>query len=124
MNGFCDVAIIGAGPYGLSLAAHSLKAGLNVRVFGKPLSTWRSHMPAGMLLKSDGFASNLSAPDPDSTLKAYCAARGIAYDDMYRPIALSLFVEYADWFRQRYVPMLEVHDVIVKAETRPARLSC
>src|SRR5689334_6975812 len=51
MNGFCDVAIIGAGPYGLSLAAHSLKAGLNVRVFGKPLSTWRSHMPSGMLLK-------------------------------------------------------------------------
>src|SRR5581483_6231484 len=112
MNGSCDVAIIGAGPYGLSLAAHSLKAGLNVRVFGKPLSTWRSHMPAGMFLKSDGFASNLSAPDPGSSLKAYCAARGIEYADMYRPVPLSLFVEYADWFRQRYVPMLETQNVV------------
>jgi hypothetical protein len=112
MGGFCDVAIIGAGPYGLSLAAHGAAAGLDVRVFGKPLSTWRSHMPAGMLLKSDGFASNLSAPDPNSTLKAHCAARGIAYDDMYVPVALSLFVDYADWFQKTYVPMLEPHNVI------------
>src|SRR5664279_1261464 len=86
MSGFCDVAIVGAGPYGLSLAAHGTAAGLDVRVFGKPLSTWRDHMPAGMLLKSDGFASNLSAANPDSTLKVYCAARGIAYQDMYRPV--------------------------------------
>ena len=37
----CDVAIIGAGPYGLSAAAH-LKAadGLDVRVFGEPMSFW------------------------------------------------------------------------------------
>ena len=44
------------------------------RIFGTPLTTWRDHMPKGMLLKSDGFASNLSSPDPASTLKAWCAA--------------------------------------------------
>lgn len=113
MSGYCDVAIIGAGPYGLSLAAHGAAAGLDIRVFGKPLSTWRAHMPVGMLLKSDGFASNLSAPDPDTTLKAYCAARGIAYDDMYRPVPLSLFTDYADWFQQTCVPMLETQNVIL-----------
>ena len=61
---FCQTAIIGAGPYGLSLAAHLAAAGADFRIFGKPLTSWRDHMPKGMMLKSDGFASNLSAPDP------------------------------------------------------------
>ena len=36
----CDVAIVGAGPYGLSTAAH-LKAanGLDIRVFGEPMGS-------------------------------------------------------------------------------------
>lgn len=111
MGKFCDVAIIGAGPYGLSLAAHAAAADLDVRVFGKPLSTWRAHMPKGMLLKSDGFASNLSAPDPASSLKSYCVLHGIAYDDMYRPVPLSQFTDYAGWFQRRYVPRLETQNV-------------
>lgn len=70
MPSICDVAIVGAGPYGLSLAAHLRDAGLSFRIFGKPMSTWRDHMPRGMHLKSEGFASNLSAPDRRSTLEA------------------------------------------------------
>src|SRR5438046_3115794 len=59
----CDVAIIGAGPYGLSAAAHlkTLK-GLEVRVFGEPMSFWERHMPAGMRLKSVWRASHISDP--------------------------------------------------------------
>src|SRR5213079_230240 len=49
----CDVAIVGAGPYGLSAAAHLRAAnGLDVRVFGEPMSFWERHMPKGMLLRS------------------------------------------------------------------------
>ena len=107
MSEHCDIAIVGAGPYGLSLAAHLSAEGRSFRIFGKPLETWRAHMPIGMQLKSDGFASNLSAPDPDSTLKAYCAARGLAYDDRHLPVSLALFNDYAQWFQQSYVPMLE-----------------
>ncbi len=103
----CDVAIVGAGPYGLSLAAHLAAQGIGLRIFGKPLDTWRAHMPKDMHLKSEGFASSLAAPDADSTLKAYCAARGIAYADQHLPVSLTLFNEYAEWFRTRYVPMLE-----------------
>jgi cation diffusion facilitator CzcD-associated flavoprotein CzcO len=52
MNGV-DIAIIGAGPYGLALAAHLVKKGLNdIRVFGEPMGSWKNNMPAGMLLKS------------------------------------------------------------------------
>ena len=107
-----DVAIVGAGPYGLSLAAHLKAAGLNFRIFGKPMSTWRDHMPKGMSLKSEGFASNLSAPDKDSTLEAWCAANGKAYSAQKTPVALEDFVAYADWFAKTYVPTLERYNVI------------
>lgn len=107
MTNICDVAIIGAGPYGLSLAAHLAHAGVEFRIFGKTLESWRHHMPKDMLLKSDGFASNISAPDAASTLKAYCAARGIDYADQVKPVSLDLFIEYASWFQRRYAPEVE-----------------
>jgi thioredoxin reductase len=107
-----QTVIIGAGPYGLSLAAHLSAAGADFRVFGAPLDSWRGHMPKGMLLKSDGFASNLSAPDPNSTLKSWCAARSVAYDDTNIPVPLATFLEYSAWFQQRYVPMLEDRQVV------------
>ncbi len=103
----CDVAIIGAGPYGLSLAAHLAGANADIRIFGKTLDTWRHHMPKDMLLKSDGCASNLSAPESASTLKDYCAGRDIAYADHGKPVPLALFADYASWFQQRCVPFVE-----------------
>ena len=54
------MAIVGAGPYGLSVAAHLGAAGLSFRQFGLPMKLWRENMPGGMFLKSQGFASNLS----------------------------------------------------------------
>ena len=117
MTKFCQTAIIGAGPYGLSLAAHLADAGADFRIFGKPLTTWRDHMPQGMLLKSDGFASNLSSPDPQSTLKAWSAERGLDYDDCYLPVALSTFAAYSGWFQKRYVPMLEEQQVVSLARS-------
>ena len=52
-----DLAIVGAGPYGLSLAAHARSLGLSFRIFGRAMDSWVAHMPKGMMLKSDGFAS-------------------------------------------------------------------
>jgi thioredoxin reductase len=107
----CEVAIIGAGPYGLSLAAQLGARGVSFRIFGRALDTWRNHMPKDMLLKSEGFGSCLSHPSKESTLKAFCQARGIPYADTALPISLDLFLEYAAWFRETYVPTLEEIDV-------------
>jgi len=66
----CDVAIIGAGPYGLSIAAHLKAHGVDFRIFGHPMHTWLAHMPKGMRLKSEGFASRVYDPASTFTLEA------------------------------------------------------
>ena len=58
-----ETAIVGAGPYGLSIAAHFRSRGIPFRIFGRPMDSWLAHMPKGMMLKSDGFASNIYDPD-------------------------------------------------------------
>jgi thioredoxin reductase len=102
-----DTAIIGAGPYGLSIAAHLRSQGLPFRIFGPPMDSWRRHMPKGMFLKSDGFASNLYSADGNFTVKKFCAERGIAYDDTRIPVSLDTFIAYGLAFRERLVPELE-----------------
>lgn len=107
-----EIVIVGAGPYGLSVAAHLNALGLRFRIFGTPMYTWRKQMPKGMLLKSDGFASNLSDRDSAFTLKRYCEENRIAYDDTRIPVSLETFIDYGLAFQQRFVPQLEDRQVI------------
>jgi Pyridine nucleotide-disulphide oxidoreductase len=107
-----DTVIIGAGPYGLSIAAHLRRNGISFRVFGRPMDSWRDHMPRGMMLKSDGFASNLYGPNGEFTLQEFCAQRGIAYHHTEIPVSLSTFSEYGVAFRERLVPELEEKNVV------------
>jgi thioredoxin reductase len=102
-----DTAIIGAGPYGLSIAAHFRRRGIPFRIFGRPMDSWRAHMPKGMCLKSDGFASNIYDPEGAFTLKHFCAEKGIEYSDAGIPVKLDTFVEYGLAFRARMIPELE-----------------
>ena len=113
MRDSVDVAIVGAGPYGLSLAAHLRAAGMPHRVFGEPMALWRSHMPAGMYLKSQGFASNLSSPRPGRTLEEFCRRTGRPYAPYGLPVPLQTFLDYGDWFQRCEVPDLE--EVLVTA---------
>lgn len=106
------VAIIGAGPYGLSIAAHLRAYDVPYRIFGTPVDTWRRHMPAGMTLKSDPFATNLSDPLGKGTLAAYCADRRIPYHDRDIQVPLELFTAYALDFQERFVPDLDERWVV------------
>ena len=107
MGTVTDVAIVGAGPYGLSLAAHLAAAGLDIRVFGQPMHTWRNRMPEGMVLKSEGFASNLWHPYGAFTLKDYCADHNLPYQETGLPVPLQTFCDYGVAFQNRFVPMLD-----------------
>lgn len=105
-----DLVVVGAGPYGLSIAAHAASAGLGVRVLGRPMASWRDHMPEGMYLKSEPWSSNLSAPGGRHTLAAYCADRGMAAEHG-SPLPIDVFSSYGMWFARRAVP--EVEEVTV-----------
>jgi len=99
-----DTVIVGAGPYGLSIAAHLGAANLDHAIIGSPMESWRAHMPRGMVLKSERFASNLSDADRRYTLERFCALRGKPYARKGCPLPMADFLDYADWFRRNAVP--------------------
>jgi len=106
-----EVLIIGAGPYGLSISAHLRGLGIDHLIVGRPMDTWRAHMPAGMYLKSEPYGSDMSAPQPGYDLAAYC--RAIAIDNIERgtPLSIERLLAYADWYTEQLVP--DVRDATV-----------
>jgi cation diffusion facilitator CzcD-associated flavoprotein CzcO len=110
-----NTAIIGAGPYGLSIAAYFRRSGIPFRIFGRPMDSWLEHMPKGMMLKSDGFASDIYDPQKAFTLRQFCTERGIEYADAGVPVRLDTFSAYGLAFRDRMVPELE-NKLVVNVE--------
>ena len=104
MNATTDAVVLGAGPYGLSAAAHLNESGLKVRVFGEPMSFWDRHMPQGMCLRSPWEASHLSNPGRSLTVDAFQSATATPVSS---PIPLEKFVAYGRWFQSIAVPNLE-----------------
>ncbi|CAB3759596.1 NAD(P)-binding domain-containing protein [Paraburkholderia solisilvae] len=102
-----DIAIVGAGPFGLSIAAHLRGCGKSMRIFGNPMQIWRRHMPQGMMLKSAGFSSTISDPERSFTLRHYCRQEGIPYHDVGLPVRLDTFSAFGLAFQQRFAPELE-----------------
>jgi cation diffusion facilitator CzcD-associated flavoprotein CzcO len=98
-----NVVIIGAGPYGLSLASHLSHRRVDRRIFGFPMRAWRE-MPPGMNLKSFGFATSIPTPQRHYTFPEYCRARGL--EDL-EPIEYATFAQYGEWFQERLVPDVE-----------------
>src|SRR2546427_621319 len=96
----CDVAIIGAGPYGLSAAAHlkQLK-GLDLRLFGEPMSFWERYMPSQMLLRSPWAGTHIADPENRLTLDVYRTVN--ANPALDYPLPVQDFIKYGHWFLDR-----------------------
>jgi hypothetical protein len=101
------VAIVGAGPYGLSAAAHLRHAGVVTHVFGEVMEFWHKHMPRGMILRSRKRSSNISDPRRELTIADYGAIPG----DKMANATLSAFLGYARWFQQHAVPEVDARRV-------------
>jgi lysine/ornithine N-monooxygenase len=102
-----DVAVVGAGPFGLSVAAHL--GDRRVRAFGAPMQTWRTRMPPDMRLRSDWEETSLSAPQDRGSIQVWSDTAG---EPRQEPIPLPMFLRYADWFRETFVPENDPADVV------------
>src|SRR4051812_37180259 len=93
-----DVAVVGAGPYGLATGSHLRSHGLEVVVFGHTMSSWREAMPSGMLLKSELSASSISSPEPGTTLADYLTRTTVPTCSDVRRVPVNRFIDYGTWF--------------------------
>lgn len=107
MGSELDVAVIGAGPHGLSTAVHLRRAGVAAQLFGKPMSFWRA-MPKGMKLRSSLSASNLIEAAGPLSLKSYVDMIG---EEQLWPVSERRFIEYGLWVQQTAVPDVDERDV-------------
>jgi thioredoxin reductase len=102
--------VVGAGPYGLAVAAYARSLGIDVTVLGKPLDFWKTNMPRGMFLRS-GPDWHLDARDV-CTFESYLKMRGLSHAQV-KPLTLDLFIDYASWFAGQYAviphPVLVTH---------------
>src|ERR1700692_3734019 len=118
MAGVSDlpVAIVGAGPFGLSIAAHLRSRGVPFRIFGTPMHRWRAQMPMGMFLKSEEAASSIADPAGRYTLQQFCAEAGLSYGTA--PVPLDTFTRYALSVQRHLVPMVE-DALVIALDRRP-----
>jgi FAD-dependent urate hydroxylase len=103
-----SLLVIGAGPYGLAVAAQARERGIDAIVVGHPLGFWTDHMPAGMYLRS-GIDWHLDGSDVH-TFEAFVEDRGFRPAEL-NPIPISIFLEYARWFQNQKA--LVVRDQLV-----------
>jgi FAD-dependent urate hydroxylase len=100
----CDIAILGAGPYGLMAADHLQRAGsFRIAGFGEPMAFWARQMPVGMLLRSPYVASSIGDSRGPLSLSAYEKAIG---EPPVAPVPLSRFIDYGRWFQKHALPEL------------------
>lgn len=103
-----EVAVIGAGPHGLSAAVHLRRAGVQAHVFGKPMSFWKT-MPEGMMLRSNMSATNMVETAGPLSLASFTAQTGTPIE---QPVPLQDFIAYGSWVQRTAVPDLDERNVI------------
>jgi cation diffusion facilitator CzcD-associated flavoprotein CzcO len=93
-----DLLIIGAGPFGLSMAAYAAHWRLDHRSVGKPMEFWKSNMPKGMYLRS-ACDWHLDPAGID-TIESFLKAQNLTAAQV-EPLSLEFYLSYASWFQQR-----------------------
>ena len=93
-----DLLVIGAGPFGLAVAAQASHLGIEHLVVGRPMEFWRKSMPAGMYLRS-ACDWHLD-PAGIHTIEKFLEERGQTAKDV-EPLSLEFYLSYAEWFQKQ-----------------------
>src|SRR5664279_1166414 len=93
-----SLLILGAGPFGLALAAEAGHQGIEHVVAGRPMSFWKEQMPEGMLLRS---ASDWHLDGQGiATIEAFLTTRRLTPQDA-EPLSRELYLDYCAWFAEQ-----------------------
>src|SRR5688572_14955325 len=90
--------IIGAGPFGLTMAAYARHHQIDHLVAGRVMEFWKSHMPEQMYLRS-GCDWHYD-PANEHTIERYLGTRNLKPDDV-DPFPLDVYLGYCEWFQQQ-----------------------
>ena len=102
-----DFLIIGAGPFGLSMAAYANHLDIDYKIVGKPMEFWKKNMPGGMRLRS-GPDWHLDPLGEDTILKFLQTKNISSYE--ISPLPIKLYLEYADWFcKEREIDPINIY---------------
>ena len=94
-----NLLIIGAGPFGLALAAYAKDLGMDFVIAGRPMEFWKKNMPEGMYLRS---ASDWSLdPTGKASIMNYLAKLGKTPEEV-EPISRDFYLEYCQWFQEQH----------------------
>lgn len=115
-----EVAVIGAGPYGLAAGAHLRASGKETIVFGQPMEFWERQMPAGMFLRSAWYACDISDPSGHFSLNDFKSSEK---EEFSAPVPLESFVRYGHWFQRRLLPDVDRRKVTRIEKNGSFRLS-
>ena len=98
------VAIVGAGPLGLSVAAYLRDLRIPAFICGDTMEFWRDQMPRGMFLRSPLRASSIASPRRELSLERWSQAHG---RELPKAVPLEDFITYGEWFQQQAAPDLD-----------------
>ncbi|MCA9859379.1 MAG: NAD(P)-binding domain-containing protein [Thermomicrobiales bacterium] len=90
-----DLLVVGAGPYGLGIAAYAKSLGVETAIVGRPMAFWRDRMPAGMYLRSSWDWHY--DPHAVHTIEMWLEQTGRTKASI-TPFSLADYLEFATWF--------------------------
>jgi cation diffusion facilitator CzcD-associated flavoprotein CzcO len=112
-----NLLIIGAGPFGLALAAWAQQERVDYAMVGTPMEFWRRHMPEKMALRSD--ADWHLDPFNVHTIDSFFAETGRTRQGE-TPFSLKTYLAYVDWFqRQSSIRPIEARVVELEPPAAP-----
>jgi cation diffusion facilitator CzcD-associated flavoprotein CzcO len=96
--------IIGAGPYGLAMAAYAKHKKIDHLIIGKLMDFWKANMPNGMYLRS-GCDWHYDPANQD-TIERYLETKGLKPSQV-EPLERDFYLSYVDWFiKQKDIKVL------------------
>jgi thioredoxin reductase len=93
-----DVIIIGAGPYGISLASYAVRNGLSYKLLGYPMDFWKNQMPQNMFIRTPYELVRFPDPKNELSIHHFAKETGATPSD---PLPRPVFVDYAFWYAQK-----------------------